>query len=73
MSAKDVVLTGPNVMGFCCFGAIQDVNAQFQPLPIFPRNFIPNGDPAIENILTQSAPLMVPINPNATLKATVLA
>jgi hypothetical protein len=73
MNAKDVVLTGPNVMGYRCYGAIQDVNAQFQPLPIFPRNFIPQNDPAIEHILTQSAPLMVPVNPNATLKARVLA
>ncbi|RWK15775.1 MAG: major capsid protein, partial [Mesorhizobium sp.] len=51
---------------------IVDVHAQFEALPIFPRNYIPEGDVAIEQILTQSAPLMVPVNPNATLKATVL-
>lgn len=73
MSSKDIVLSGPNVQGYRCFGAIQDVNAQFQALPIFPRNYIPQGDVAIEQIVTQSAPLMVPVNPNATLKATVLA
>lgn len=73
MSPKDVVLTGPNVQGYRCFGAIQDVHAQFQALPIFPRNYIIPGDVAIEQIVTQSAPLMVPVNPNATLKATVIA
>lgn len=72
MSPKDVVLTGPNVQGYRCFGTIVDVHAQFEALPIFPRNYIPEGDVAIEQILTQSAPLMVPVNPNATLKATVL-
>ncbi len=73
MSAKDIVLTGPNVQGYRCFGAIVDVNAQFQALPIFPRNYIPEGDVAVEQMVTQSAPLMVPVNPNATLRATVLA
>lgn len=72
MSPKDVVLTGPNVQGVRCFGAIQDVHAQFQALSVFPRNYIVDGDVAIEQIVTQSAPLMVPVNPNATLKATVL-
>nr|USU31109.1 major capsid protein [Methylobacterium sp. OTU13CASTA1] len=73
MAPTDIVLTGPNVQGYRCFGAIVDVNAQFQALPIFPRNYIIPGDVAIEQIVTQSAPLMVPVNPNATLKATVVA
>lgn len=73
MSPKDVVLTGPNLQGYRCFGAIVDVHAAFQALPVFPRNYIPEGDVAIEQIVTQSAPLMVPVNPNASLKATVLA
>lgn len=72
MSAKDIVLTGPGVQGYQCFGAIQDLNAGFQALPIFVRNYVPN-EPAIETILSQSAPLMVPLNPNCTLKATVVA
>lgn len=73
MSSKEVVLTGPSVMGFRCFGAIVDLHAQFQALPIFPRNYVPEGDVAIEQIVTQSAPLMVPVNPNATFRAKVLA
>jgi hypothetical protein len=73
MSSKDVVLSSPAVQGFRCFGAIQDVHAQFQPLPIFSRNYMPQGDVAVEQIVSQSAPLMVPVNPNATLRATVVA
>jgi hypothetical protein len=72
MSPKDIVLTGPNVQGYRCFGAIVDLHAQFEALPIFPRNYIVEGDVALEQILTQSAPLMVPVNPNATLKARVV-
>lgn len=73
MSSKDIVLSGPNVQGYRCYGAIQDLHANFQALPVFPRNYITPGDVAVEQIVTQSAPLMVPVNPNATLKATVVA
>lgn len=60
-------------MGYRCFGAIIDPYAQYQSLEIFPRGWMEQGDPAVEYMLWQSAPLMVPINPNATLKATVVA
>lgn len=73
MSSKDVVLSSPAVQGFQCYGAIMDAYAGFRSAPVFVRNWINNGDPAIEQILSQSSPLMVPTNPNATLKATVLA
>ncbi|ERP95688.1 hypothetical protein Q669_29405 [Labrenzia sp. C1B10] len=74
MSPKDFVLTASSdrIMGFQCFGAIQDPYSNYQPLPIFPRNWMEQGDPAVEYLLHQSAPLMVPINPNGTLKATVV-
>lgn len=64
------VFTGPNVQGYRCFGAILDPNAQFQALPIFPRMFTEN-DPPLTFVMTQSAPLMVPLNPNNTAKLTV--
>ena len=72
MSPKDVVLTGMNVQGVRCFGAIQDVGAQLQALPVFPKMWT-EQDPSATMVMTQSAPLMVPINPNNTLKATVIA
>lgn len=72
MSPKDVVLTGGNVQGVRAFGAIQDIGAQFQPLSVFPKMWN-EQDPSATFVMTQSAPLMVPVNPNNTLKATVVA
>jgi hypothetical protein len=72
MDPRDVVLTGPNVAGVRCFGAIQDTKANFQALPIFPKMW-DQEDPSATFILSQSAPLMVPINPNNTFRARVLA
>lgn len=72
MDPRDVVLTGPNVQGVQCFGAIQDTQAQFQALEIFPKMW-EQQDPSATFIMTQSAPLMVPVNPNATLRARVVA
>lgn len=71
MSPGDVVLTGPNVQGVRCFGAILDHKASFQSLPIFPKMWDEN-DPPVTFLMSQSAPLMVPVNPDATLKATVV-
>lgn len=72
MSPKDVVLTGANVDGVRCFGAIADKRAGFQPLPVFPKMWDAE-DPSVTQVMTQSAPLMVPVNPNNTLRATVIA
>lgn len=72
MDPRDVVLTGPNVRGVRCYGAILDKGANFRPLPIFPKMWDEN-DPPVTFIMNQSAPLMVPVNPNATLRARVLA
>lgn len=72
MSKKDIVLTGPEIQGVKAFGAIQDINAQFQPLAIFPKMWN-QEDPSATFVMSQSAPLMVPVNPNNTFKATVVA
>lgn len=72
MSSKDIVLTGPNIRGTRCFGAIQDKKANLQPLPVFVKMW-DEEDPSATFVMSQSAPLMVPVNPNASLKATVVA
>lgn len=72
MSEKDVVLTGPNIQGVRAFGAILDNKAGLQAMAMFPKMW-DSEDPAQTNLMTQSAPLTVPVNPNASLKATVLA
>lgn len=72
MSSKDIVLTGPNVNGVRAFGAIMDTKAGLRAMSKFPKMF-ESDDPSATYIMTQSAPLMIPVNPNNTLKATVLA
>lgn len=72
MSSKDVVLTGPNVQGVRAFGAILDAKANLQPLSIFSKMW-ESEDPSATYVMSQSSPLMVPVNPNNTLKATVLS
>jgi len=72
MADTDIVLTGPNLVGVRAFGGIQDKKANFRAVPMFPKMW-DNEDPSATFIMTQSAPLMVPVNPNATLRATVVA
>jgi hypothetical protein len=66
------VLTGPSVRGVRCFGAIQDFDANLQALAMFPKMWR-SDDPSATFIMTQSAPLMVPVNPNNTFRARVVA
>lgn len=72
MSQQDVVFTAPTINGVQCFGAIQDLGANLQAMEVFMKMWN-NEDPSATMILTQSAPLMVPVNPNATLKVTAVA
>lgn len=71
MNSSDVVMVGPGVSGVRAFGAIQDIAANLQSVPVFPKMWEEN-DPSATIIMTQSAPLMVPVNPNATFRARVL-
>lgn len=71
LDPKDVVLTGPNVNTVRAFGAILDDKAGFRAMPVFPKMWA-NDDPAVTYVMSQSAPLPVVVNPNNTLKATVL-
>ena len=72
MSSKDVVLTGPNINGVRAFGAILDLDANLRALSVFPKTW-KEQDPSVMFYMTQSAPLMIPVNPNNSLRATVLA
>lgn len=58
------------VEGYRCFGAIKDGAAGFQALDMFPKVW-EEQDPWVELLMTQSAPLMVPKQPNATFKIKV--
>jgi hypothetical protein len=72
MSAKDVLLVNPaGLAGAKAFGAILDMDS-LQAVPIFTKSYTENN-PSARFILSQSAPLMIPGRPNASLKATVVA
>lgn len=58
------------VQGHRCFGAIRDGKAGFKALDMFPKMW-EDEDPWAEYLMTQSAPLMVPAQPNATFKIKV--
>lgn len=58
------------VAGYQAHGAIKDPRAGYQAVEIYPKSWI-DEDPATEWVMSQSAPLVVPARPNATLCATV--
>lgn len=60
------------VMGYQCFGRIIDRAAEYMPMRLFPKNWMESGDLAVEYISHKSAPLFVPVNPNATCLANVV-
>lgn len=65
MTDGDVVLTG-DVDGIRAYGAILDDDANYQALEIYQKMFKSN-DPSGVFILSQSAPLMIPANPDASM------
>jgi hypothetical protein len=69
--AAGVSLIAPGALeGVMAYGAIRDVKASLQPLPRFPKMW-DQEDPSTTFLMTQSAPLPVPREVNATLFATV--
>lgn len=72
MDQRDIFMVGPNFMGVKAFGAILDKGANFQPLPIFPKMW-DEEDPSATILMSQSAPLPFPVNPNASFRARVVA
>jgi hypothetical protein len=72
LEAGEIVLSNPAaVAGVRAFGAIMDRKAQYKSLPKFPKMW-ESEDPSGLFLMTQSAPLMVPLRPNATAKVQVL-
>lgn len=73
MDPRDALLVAPAArMGVMAFGAIVDADAMMQPIPIFPKMFR-QDDPSATFIMTQSAPLAIPVYPDATYKMRVVA
>lgn len=70
LPANTVVMVSVDLEGVRCFGVIQDEEANVEPMAYFPKSWL-EKDPSVRYLLTQSAPLMVPFRPNASLCATV--
>ncbi|MCG6115098.1 MAG: major capsid protein [Mesorhizobium sp.] len=79
LAATDIIMTAApseidgtgGVEGIRAFGAIQDKKARLWPLDIFPKTW-EEEDPSGEQLMSQSAPLMIPGRPNAVIKAKVV-
>jgi len=69
IKSNEVLLASTAVDGVKAFGAILDAAADIQPAEIFSKMW-DNQDPSVRYIMSQSAPLMIPVNCNATVKAT---
>ena len=65
-----VILTGPELEGTRCYGAVKDSKAGFQAVPFFAKTWN-DEDPAVRYMLMQSAPLVVPYRVNASMCVTV--
>ena len=77
LKPTDVVMVAPpaddgtgGIHGVQAFGLIQDPESM-EPEQIFTKSW-PEKDPPEEVIMSQSAPLMIPGRPNASIRATVL-
>lgn len=72
LDPNDVVGYGGIVEGIQAFGAIMDADADFlAEATIYPKMWR-EPDPSAVYTMSQSAPLMVPTNPNNTFKLTVI-
>lgn len=59
-------ISGTVFAGVRCFGAIKDGKAGWKAMEIFSKNWVSQEDPWEEFFMSQSAPLMVPGDANAT-------
>lgn len=73
LGLKDVLLVAPGARGVRAYGAIYDVDAMdaSTAIDIFPKMF-KTDDPGEIYVMHQCSPLPIPLDPNKTLKATVL-
>ena len=69
--AGSVIMCSPALEGVQAYGAIRDEEIGLQPVPYYVKSWI-QEDPSVRFVMLQSAPIMVPFRPNASLAAKVL-
>jgi hypothetical protein len=72
MDSGTIVLVAGNLDVIETYGAIMDRRAGYMATDLFTKMW-DEEDPSRTFLLSQSAPLVVPVNPNCTLKAKVIA
>ena len=70
IAAGSVIVASQDIEGVQAFGAIQDPSAGYVAVPFYPKSWI-QDDPGQRFLMTQSAPLVVPLRPNGSVAATV--
>lgn len=65
-----VIMASPDLEGTRAFGAIRDVD-NLNAVPYYAKSWV-TQDPSIRWLLMQSAPLLIPFRPDASLSATVI-
>ena len=73
LAPNEICLIAQDFEGIRGFARIEDKAANYAAIEVFGRNFIMEGSPQREVVDHQSAPIMIPAEPNKTLKATVMA
>lgn len=71
MDPRDIVVCSRAVDGIRAFGAILDNAANLEVADIFTKMW-DQEDPSARFIMSQSAPLMIPVNPNCTMRVRVV-
>lgn len=69
---KGIVGVSRAIEGYRCFGAIHDKKAGFKSMEMFPKQW-DEEDPSVDYVMVQSAPLMVPRDPNTSFLIMVKA
>lgn len=72
MDPRDIVVASRAVDGIRAFGAILDTAANLEVSDIFTKMW-DQEDPSARFIMSQSAPLMIPVHPNCTMRVRVVA
>ena len=72
MDPRDALFVSPSVDGVKAFGAILDNAANLEVADIFTKMW-DQEDPSARFIMSQSAPLTIPVNPNCTMRVRVVA
>ena len=68
---NEVAMAAPAIEGRMAYAAIRDAKAGMASVRAFPKLWY-EEDPPVEYVMTQSAPLAIPLRPDASLGATVV-